>query len=693
MSCAVCLALLLALALGGIARMSDERVEAATTIQLVRLNVSAESGMVRIEITADGALADLPIEQMTRGRETIVRVRGALSLLKQNYAIDEQTAQGVRTAVGRQGSEPYVDVIITRGPDATIAQKVVFNRLVIGIATDFAGLRKRTADSQTQIARSRNAAQTGGAANAPSANAKTANSKIAPKSTDASVNEVAVASQLQSNQNAATNVTAEAIFRGHTIWNGLNVEPRSFAGVRDASQVALMFASPETEQTQTSTPGLFPVEANWSVPMTLREPGMSVGVWVPGTSTSASDDVGGRRVGNGLFRPSVLFGAALDDRFFYRSPFERNVGIFTLAPRLEYEIPGPDRALRLTYEPRLRRLSNGNWANGHFVDFDTRMGLARWFRVSLRDHFARSQLNPREYDPAGETYIVGDTYTRNDAGLRAEFSIDNRNRIALDGGYNLVKWSDDHIRSAPLFVNYDEKTGALTYEHDVSDQTTVFGTFTFGDTRGSVPLRPQFTGLHNFRRYVYEIGARVQESETSGLNFRVGYEHDQFRFAPRANRFNSLVFDVLYRRDLTQNVNFQLAGLRKTQVSIFNIEGGNARLVTTGGSGRLEGRVSEKLSLGYTARYQQLLFPVAVIPETTASGGVAVGAFTGRLRKDHLWGYSLDARYRWTELLDTRFGYTFERRDSTIPIFTFNRNVLSLAFEFGRRNEKQGRPF
>ena len=159
------------------------------------------------------------------------------------------------------------------------------------------------------------------------------------------------------------------------------------------------------------------------------------------------------------------------------------------------------------------------------------------------------------------------------------------------------------------------------------------------------------------------------------------------------NDLNTLVFDLLYRRDLTDKINFEAAALRKTQVSSFNLEGGNARLLSTGARARLEGRATEALKLAIGVNYQQLGFPIAVTPATTASGGVSLGQFAGERRKDHLYGFTFDASYQLTELVRSRFVYSFTRRDSTLPVLTYNRNRLSLVFEFGRRNETRGRPF
>ncbi len=54
---------------------------AAGAMQLVRLNVVSEAGFVRIEITADGSFEDATVEHYSRGRQTVIRIRGARSLL------------------------------------------------------------------------------------------------------------------------------------------------------------------------------------------------------------------------------------------------------------------------------------------------------------------------------------------------------------------------------------------------------------------------------------------------------------------------------------------------------------------------------------------------------------------------------------------------------------------------------------
>ena len=405
------------------------------------------------------------------------------------------------------------------------------------------------------------------------------------------------------------------------------------------------------------------------------------------------DEIGGHPFGPGVLRPSVSLGGLFDDNFFYRSATGENVGLFTLAPRLEYEIPGETRALRLMYEARINRLTSGHWVNGMTFELDSRTNLGRYVRLAFRDHFVRSTLDPREFDPAGEVYIVGDTFLRNDGAARVEFLLSPRSRLALGTGYNIVNWDDNYIAGAPLFINYNELYSDVSYERDISESTTVTGTASFANTNSNDPIRREFDGLSGHYRYQFLIGARTQISETNGLAFRAGYERTDFRRASTANDYKTLVFDLLYRRDLTERINFELAALRKTQVSTFNLEGGNARLLSTGGKARLEGRAAEGLKLGLGLNYQQLGFPIAVVPGSTASGGVPVGQFAGERRKDHLYGFSFDAAYQWTELVNSRFVYSFIRRDSTLPVLTYNRNRLSLVLEFGRRNNARGRPF
>jgi hypothetical protein len=659
-------------------------------MQLVRLNVTTDAGFVRIEITADGSFDDASVEHYSHSRQTVIRIRGARSLLRQSYEINEALASEVRTVAGEKGGEPYVDVLITLGEGATIAQKKNFNRLVIGVASDFARLRRHA--PAIDVAKSRPDASTLRAVNSfiPRLATK-APVDIAPV-TAGTTNTFPVVSSSAETQSAAAPVllassAPQTVFRGRTIWD--NVPGTSFKFSHSGTAgFSPMFFVPQGGATNTTQPAF----VNF-IRMTLNPPGARPGVWIPGTTASDRDEALGRKMGPGILRPSLQLGATYGDNYFYRSATGRNLGVFTIAPRLEYEIPGTSRALRLAYEARLRRLTNGAWANGHVVDFDTRFDLTPLFRLALRDHFIRSASDAREYDPAGEVYIFGDTFNRNDAGLRAEFQVNERSRLAFDAGYNIVRWSEDHIAGAALFIDYDELTGGISFDREISEETTATISFTYTSGLSDAPLRPQFDGLSNLRRFRFDVGGRTQMTETSGLAFRLGYERDIFRNAPAANDFSGLVFDLRFRRDLTQSTNLELAALRKPQVSTFNLEGGNARLLSTGASARLETAQTENLKLALGINYQQLGFPMAIVPGSTASGGILVGQFAGERRKDHLYGFSLEAGYRFSDMLNSRLVYSFSRRDSTIPVFTFNRNRLSLVFDIGRRNEVQGRPF
>jgi hypothetical protein len=709
-ACALSLLCLLLVCFVGYAWVADSAGEAAdNTLHLVRLNITTDEGMVRIEITADGSLGETTIEQSTRGHETVIRVRGAHSLLRSSYAIDDPVARGVRTVSGEFNGEPFVDVLIARGQGGTVAQRINFNRLVIAIASDFARLRRRATQAEPVEAARREKTAPRAADRAvaqttrPVIRVESVSKTDRVGSTNAPVNTVNVvrldqgwsggAAVAAAAQTAPAPVSIAAAksptfnFRGHTIWNNL---PNATGRLTRLNTRGIL---PMFYQTSHATLGLPLTMRQSFTQMTLDAPGVRPGAWVPGTTAASTDEVGGRMLGPGVLRSSFLFGAEYDDNLFYRSADGRDVTTVTVAPRLEYEIPGVERAMRIAYEGRVRRLSLGQWANAHFLDFDTRINLTPAINLAFRNHFARSPLDPREYDPAGEVYIVGDTFTRNDVGSRLEFSFSDRTRLAFDGGYNMVRWGDRFISRAPLFLDYDVLSSAVTLERDISSETTLLGTVFFDNTNTFVSKRPQFTGFNDNYRYGFLLGGRSQTSETGGLAMRVGYEQSEYRHAPRANNLRTMIFDLAYRLNFRQNSSLELAALRKTQVSIFNLEGGNARLDTTGISGRYEQSPTEALKLGLTVNYQRLGFPLTAVQTSTASGGVFVGGFAGERRGDHLYGFSLEAGYRWSDLLRGRIAYSFSRRDSTIPIFTYNRNRISLIFEWGRRNDTRGRPF
>jgi hypothetical protein len=678
---------------------------AAPPMQLVRLSINNDAGMMRVEITADRPFAETEIEQTTRGRETVVHIRGARSLLQSSYAVEGVLAHKVRTASGVRDGEPFVDLFITLGEGATVAQKKIFNRLLIGIAADFAHLRRRApTGGKSEEAR---AAQPAAPGVTTTAHAESRGSfaksvvderqAIRKESAGEANNQTSI-NVVQSSSVALNGAginaprafiasSSPAVFRGRTIWPNLPGLTGPLSQREMANLPLLFFQTPNSALSSSLA-----TAANF-MPLTIDAPGASRGAWVPGTTTSTADTIGGRTFGPGILRPSFLFGAGYDDNFFYRSTNGRGLGLFTFAPRLEYEVPGEHRAMRIAYEAELRRLTNGEWANGQTFDFDTRVEATPYLSVSLRDHFVRSPLDPREYDPAGEVYIVGDTFNRNDAALRFDYQFDERNRFATGLGYNIVRWSEDHIQGAPLFINYREPQFDLSFERDVSPQTTALAVFSFGATYAGAPLRAEFDGLNNRRRYALELGARTRVSQTSGLALRVGFERDIFYNAPSANNFSGLIFNLAYRRELTEKTIFELTALRKTQVSAFNLEGGNARLISTGGAARLERTLGEAMKVALGLNYQHLGFPVAIVPDSTASGGVAVGQFAGMRRRDHLYGFSFEAGYRLSEYLRSRFVYNFQRRDANIPVLTFNNHRLSLIFELGRRNDVRGRAF
>ena len=156
--------------------------------------------------------------------------------------------------------------------------------------------------------------------------------------------------------------------------------------------------------------------------MTLDPPGAKIGAWVPGTTTATKDEVGGKPFGHGFLRPSFQFGATYGDNYFSRSTVGRNLAVFNVAPRPEYQLPGETRALRVASEGRVRRLSNGHWAVGNVLDLDGRIDLTAYLSLAVRDHFIRSPLDSREYDPAcfGGALLGGGRAARDQREQQAE---------------------------------------------------------------------------------------------------------------------------------------------------------------------------------------------------------------------------------------------------------------------------------
>ncbi|HKC64947.1 MAG TPA: hypothetical protein VKB86_14990, partial [Pyrinomonadaceae bacterium] len=431
MSRAALLVGLLIFCLSGFVLLSDFKGTAATgPMQLVRLNISTDSGLVKIEVVADGSFDDAMVEHFTRGSVSVFRVHGAHSLLQKSYEINQTVAHDVSTRAGESNGEPYVDVAITLGDGATVAERKSFNRLVIGVAADFARLRRRSTSTDVAKARTETVKPSRQSSALPIIASNV--SAVAPAMSDASFLPAAsyAANNLSSlDETLPPAIAASApptVFRGRTIWTRFPSASFQFSRSYMASFLPMFFQ-------QTAVTNTAPTVSENFVNITLQPPGAKTGAWIPGTTAADRDTVGGKSLGKGFLRPSFQLGAAYNDDYFYRSPIGRHMGIFAFNPRLEYELPGGTRALRLAYEPRLRRLTNGKWANGQVFDFDSRFDLASYFRLALRNHFIRSALDPREYDPAGEVYIVGDTFNRDDVGLRAEYKIGLRSRLAFDG--------------------------------------------------------------------------------------------------------------------------------------------------------------------------------------------------------------------------------------------------------------------
>ena len=114
----------------------------APPVHLVRLVLTTDDGFARIEIVADSALSETAIQRFTRGGETVIRIRGARSLLRPAYSASDIVMRNVRTSTGETNGEPFVDIAISLVQGDALAPRRSFNRLVIGITNEVARERQ-----------------------------------------------------------------------------------------------------------------------------------------------------------------------------------------------------------------------------------------------------------------------------------------------------------------------------------------------------------------------------------------------------------------------------------------------------------------------------------------------------------------------------------------------------------------------
>ena len=364
-------------------------------------------------------------------------------------------------------------------------------------------------------------------------------------------------------------------------------------------------------------------------------------------------------VGPFIFSPAVGVSWESDDNIFLTSDNEESDQIYSIAAKLQFELPVRESYVRFSYTPRYREYAdyelNENMA--HYVDVDGMFEFASGWELKTAYRFVDGNLDVRQVDPGGELTFGDRQFTKHDLSLQANYWVTERDGITIELGYQDLENDEE------LFYDYDRGHVAIGWLHQLSDGLTMDVQYRYSD----------FAADETFEYRSYDsseltVGFNGLLSPVVRSEVRFGYRTTSYDTSPGAPEFDDFSGFVA-----EGNVSWEMAHGSTVQLDVVRSEypsnsGVNAYYAATGG--------------GLTYRYAQgRLFAQARFRLQSNDYEIADPVY-GEDRGDDITLYGAGLGYRFNQLLSLRAAYTHRERDSFEP-FTYEGNTFLIGLVFG----------
>jgi hypothetical protein len=364
-------------------------------------------------------------------------------------------------------------------------------------------------------------------------------------------------------------------------------------------------------------------------------------------------------VGPFIFSPAVGLTWESEDNIFLSPENEESDQIYSIAAKLQFELPVRESYLRFTYTPRYHEYAdyelNENMA--HYVDVDGLFEFASGWQLKTAYRFVDGNLDVRQIDPGGELTFGDRQFTKHDLSLVADYWVTARDGVTVQAGYT------DLANDEELFYDYDRSYLGIGWLHQLSETLTMdvqYRYLTFGAS--------ETFAYRDYDANELTVGFNGLISPVLRSEVRLGYRstsYDTAAGAPDFDDFSGLVAEGSLAWEMAHGSTVAISVNRSEYPSNF---GSNAYYVATGG--------------GLTYRYSQgRFFASARARVQTNDYELTVPGLT-ESRDDDLTLYGLGAGYRFSPLLSLRASYTYRERDSLEP-FSYESNTFLIGLVFG----------
>jgi hypothetical protein len=412
----------------------------------------------------------------------------------------------------------------------------------------------------------------------------------------------------------------------------------------------------------------------------VTAPGTDQTRFVPGSTVASFSQFEYFKLWKLLFRPTGTISYGYDSNLYASNEKADPNHSWVLAPTIETLLPIGSNGVRVDYTARYSDFSNYNQGNrlDHTVDADSQIDLTPVLNVAIRDHFAISSLDSREFLPGREVLYSGSRFRRNEVAGTVNWSLSEVSNAGLNVAWNRVDFTEVVANGKLPFYNYDQYSYGGFYRRTVSQRTSFFGDGTYFRNPTADPR-----GISDSKGYEAVGGFESELTPLLAGQVSVGIRQESYLSAPDQNH-SAFVFRGSLTKEITDKSRLSFAFSRGSSLSFYQR---NAYFMTYGLGLTYVHEVGSTLMFSLSPGYQNNGYPMLLEDD----GSIPASQVGNEKRRDRMFELDFGARYRIKPLLALDFRFDFLRRRSTVSEYNFTGYRAGLSLLVGNSGIRMGR--
>lgn len=407
---------------------------------------------------------------------------------------------------------------------------------------------------------------------------------------------------------------------------------------------------------------------------------------VSAPSARALEGIQGRHA---IFYPSLELVYQHDDNFFLLRDNEVSADTFIIHPHFVVEVPGSRHFLKIDYSPQYRSIDvdgPGTFREPeddvqHFFELSADLKGSSLFSVEIKEAFTMANLEVHEIDGGQELVkSPGEQFWSNKFDIYFNWE-GNRQGATLHLGHHDSEFEDDD--TAPRWFEIDEARAGMEYFYKFTPLTSFLVGIEFRDsaqdytdafiTRTGVPT------LDSNRADVY-FGFEGELGRTTTGRARLGYANLDYDGSVGANSdYDGLTLEADVTKAFSRWSKLIFGAKRTPYFSAFAVNPAELNTYYVANEAALTfsqqpqgGRVGWSLK----GSFQRNNYDTA----TTDPNGLVAGL---KEREDDIIHLRAEVGFHPLEHLSFRLNYRHEERDSNLPSFDYEDNLVIFQVQFG----------